>query len=204
MRTCIALKSRPAAILSQVHTSCVSYRLILPKLTLGLMTFAPPVSNISRPLEQADNRRPAEAPQEFLIRVREGLTRKIFEHASGHSEEGNEDAGPIWGTDVPIKAWTEGPCALLSSRSYPLYCTCSLTRHFTIPDGHESYLSEDYSTLVLISGGSGVSYALSNAMDIVRRKRAMHLGHTSHGIAIATERLSFIWVVKTAGAPFGD
>lgn len=70
-----------------------------------------------------------------------------------------------------------------------------------LSDGHESYLGEDYSTLVLVTGGSGVSFALSNAQDIVRRKRAMHLGNASRGIAIATERLSFIWMVKSAGAP---
>jgi hypothetical protein len=166
---------------------------------------SPLVSNISRPLEQANNRRPAEATQELIIRVREGLTRKIFEHASGHREEGNEDAGSVWGTDVPIKAWTEGPCASLPLLHFPLInrtlladILARLLSDSRPPDGHEQYLGEDYATVVLVSGGSGVSYALSNAMDLVRRKRAMHLGHTSPGVAIATERLSFIWMVKTA------
>ncbi len=66
------------------------------------------------------------------------------------------------------------------------------------PDGHEKYLGEDYDTLCLIAGGSGVTYVLSNAMDIVRRARAMHLGYTEKGIAIATKRLHFVWVVKVA------
>lgn len=69
-------------------------------------------------------------------------------------------------------------------------------------DGRQKFLGEDYATLVLVSGGSGVSYGLSNALDIVRRARAMNLGHLNRGIAVATQRLSFNWMVKTPGALF--
>ena len=67
------------------------------------------------------------------------------------------------------------------------------------PDGHEKHLGEDYDTLVLVSAGSGVSYCLSNALDIVRRARAMHSKAGDRKIAVATKRLSFIWVVKKPG-----
>lgn len=70
------------------------------------------------------------------------------------------------------------------------------------PDGHEQYLGEDYDTLVLVAGGSGVSYALSSAMDIVRRARAMHDGKAHKSLGITTNRLSFIWTVKKPGSFF--
>lgn len=66
-------------------------------------------------------------------------------------------------------------------------------------DGHEKYLGEDYNTLMLVAGGSGVSYTLSNALDLVRRARAMHVGSDSKTVAIATRRLSFVWMVKFPG-----
>jgi hypothetical protein len=69
-------------------------------------------------------------------------------------------------------------------------------------DGHEKHLGEDYDTLVLISAGSGVSYCLSNALDIVRRAKAMHSKAGDRKIAVATKRLSFIWVVKKPGKSF--
>jgi hypothetical protein len=66
-------------------------------------------------------------------------------------------------------------------------------------DGHEKFLGEDYDTLVLIAAGSGVSYCLSNALDIVRRAKAMRSKSGDGSIAVATKRLSFIWVVKKPG-----
>jgi hypothetical protein len=68
-----------------------------------------------------------------------------------------------------------------------------------VADGHEKYLGEDYNTLMLVAGGSGVSYTLSNAMDLVRRARAMHIGSEDKTIAIATRRLQFVWMVKKPG-----
>lgn len=64
------------------------------------------------------------------------------------------------------------------------------------PDGHEKYLGEDHNTLVLVAGGSGVSYTLSNSLDIVRRARALHLGSDSKKLSVATKRLHFLWMVK--------
>jgi len=50
--------------------------------------------------------------------------------------------------------------------------------------------------LLLIAGGSGASYTLSIALDLVRRARAMHLGSPDKSVNIATKRLSFVWVIK--------
>jgi hypothetical protein len=160
----------------------------IPSETIGGHPFT--VCNISRPLTQADNERPYESTQELLIRVREGMTKQLFKVGSGVRDEqgvaegwiGNEREG------VPIKAWTEGPCTCF----FP-----SLAEESA--DGHRKYLGEDNDTLVLISGGAGVSYGLPNALDIVRRARAMKIGATDRSIAVATQRLSFIWVVKKPG-----
>jgi len=71
-----------------------------------------------------------------------------------------------------------------------------IARPILIKDGHQKYLGEDYNTLLLIAGGSGVSYTLSIALDLVRRARAMHLGSLDKSVNIATKRLSFVWVIK--------
>lgn len=145
------------------------------------------VSNISRPLTQTDNKRPFQANQELIIRVREGLTKKIFKVASEAAPRTNSTLSNSSAADsertlpgtsdelkegTPIRAWSEG--------SY----------------GHETYFGEDFNTLMLVAGGSGVSYALSSALDLVRRARAMHHGSEDKSISLATKRLSFVWMVK--------
>ncbi len=64
------------------------------------------VSNIALPLNQTDSERPSESTQELLIRVREGLTSQIMKHG-----------GKAGGYEVPLKAWTEGPCEWQSNWS---------------------------------------------------------------------------------------
>ena len=149
-----------------------------PKESIGGHPFT--VCNISRPLDQSNNARPYESTQELLIRVRGGATKQLYKKAiGGRDEESTTRAkSPNWqaAEAVPIEAWSEGPY------------------------GHEKFLGEDYNTLVLIAAGSGVSYCLSNALDIVRRARAMHQNPKEiRSIAVATKRLSFIWVVKKPG-----
>lgn len=69
------------------------------------------VSNISRPLEQGDNKRPFESQQELLIRVRGGLTKHLLQTAmSSQDDETAVDGKGFPREPVPIKAWTEGPC----------------------------------------------------------------------------------------------
>lgn len=144
------------------------------------------MSNISRPLTQTDNKRPFQANQELIIRVREGLTRRIYNVASKparsdstlsrRSATDSERTLPATSDEgkegTPIRAWSEG--------SY----------------GHETYFGEDFNTLMLVAGGSGVSYSLSLALDLVRRARAMHHGSEDKSVSIATTRLSFVWMVK--------
>ena len=124
-----------------------------------------------------DDKRPDEAKQELLIRVREGLTKHLFEKAtSAGDDETAVDGKGFPREPVPIRAWTEGPY------------------------GHEKYLGEDHNTLLLVAGGSGVSYTLSNSLNIVRRAQAMYLGSECKTIAVATKRLHFLWMVKKPGA----
>ena len=69
------------------------------------------VSNISRSLEQGDNKRPFESQQELLIRVRGGLTKHLLQTAmSSQDDETAVDGKGFPREPVPIKAWTEGPC----------------------------------------------------------------------------------------------
>jgi len=147
--------------------------------------------------------RPREATQEFLIRVREGMTKKVYE-VGAHSQDeeatldGREDKSARYPMEpVPIKAWTEGPCKwdLLDGGGYEALDA----DRYAPTDGHEKYLGEDFNTLLLVAGGSGVSYTLSTSMDLVRRARAMYVGSDCKTIAVATKRLSFVWMVKTPG-----
>lgn len=133
------------------------------------------VSNISRPLTQTDNKRPFEAGQELIIRVREGLTKRIYDHATSSRDSETTLSPEDLAAPLPLKAWSEGPY------------------------GHQTYFGEDFNTLLLVAGGSGVSYSLSSALDLVRRARAMHHGVEDAEVAIATKRLSFLWMVKKPG-----
>lgn len=64
------------------------------------------------------------------------------------------------------------PVALLLHLDKPLVETDA---SLFFPEGHEKHLGEDHNTLLLVAGGSGVSYTLSNSLNLVRRTRAMHL-----------------------------
>lgn len=81
--------------------------------TSAALTLCLTVSNISRPLDQIDMHRPREATQELLIRVREGMTKKVWEVGmQAKDEEASAGAKPqqFPKEPIPIKAWTEGPC----------------------------------------------------------------------------------------------
>ena len=71
-----------------------------------------PVSTASRSLTQADNHRPRLAEQELIIRVREGMTRRIFDLGNSTAKDVEETPAPATypKASVPIRAWTEGPC----------------------------------------------------------------------------------------------
>lgn len=78
------------------------------------------MSNISRPLDQANNARPKESTQELIVRVREGLTKEIFKLGAGARDDETVVEGKASGRHepVPIKAWTEGPCEFASGLSH--------------------------------------------------------------------------------------
>jgi hypothetical protein len=59
--------------------------------------------------------RPREATQELLIRVREGMTKKVYElgmQAKDDETSIGDKAQQYPKQPVPIKAWTEGPCKI--------------------------------------------------------------------------------------------
>lgn len=107
--------------------------------------------------------------------MREGLTKRIYDFVTASRDSEASMSPEELAAPHPLPAWSEGPY------------------------GHQTYFGEDYNTLLLVAGGSGVSYALSSALDLVRRARASYLGATESGIAIATKRLSFVWIVKKPG-----
>ncbi|BGP17665.1 ferric-chelate reductase Frp1 [Rhodosporidiobolus nylandii] len=63
------------------------------------------------------------------------------------------------------------------------------------PYGHR-FLVHRYESVLLVTGGTGVTFALPLMLDLVRRARNKHLGGTK---PLITERVSFIWVVRSAG-----
>jgi hypothetical protein len=117
--------------------------------------------------------------QTMIIRVREGLTRRLFALPPS--------SPPTPTAYLPGTVWTEGPY------------------------GNQQYL-DFYATLVLVAGGSGVSFTLPVMMDIVRRARGMWdatqrengTGDAKewNGDAVATLRLTFIWIIKKQGIIF--
>ncbi|KZT62768.1 hypothetical protein CALCODRAFT_552296 [Calocera cornea HHB12733] len=87
----------------------------------------------------------------FLVRARDGFTKRLLEHAS-HGEGGQDN----------VLAFVDGPYGMP-------------------PDLLE------YSTVVLIGGGSGISYTLSQLSHIVQY----------HPIrASAVKRVCFVWVIR--------
>jgi hypothetical protein len=82
-----------------------------PKESIGGHPFT--VCNISRPLDQGNNARPAESTQELLIRVRGGATRQLYKKAMSGGTGDEESAVGMTSKKrdpVPIEAWSEGPC----------------------------------------------------------------------------------------------
>lgn len=118
------------------------------------------------------------------------MTRRVFEEATGEMDEETlvEGASPKERAPYPIKAWTEGELHNLVEKN-----DAELRAG---PYGKEQNLDKDFDTVLLNSGGSGVSYALSNGLDLVRRARAMRLQEASPATAIATKRLFFCYMIK--------
>ncbi|KAL8293098.1 hypothetical protein RQP46_000792 [Phenoliferia psychrophenolica] len=118
---------------------------------------------------------PESGTQVFLIRVRGGITRQLYNYAIEHAETSpNRDDGdgrPSNASSFPTAplwpCWTEG--------SY----------------GHNLKLHR-YERVLLITGGSGVTFALPLLLDLVRRIKAEKEG----GKRITTKRLTWVWTIK--------
>ncbi|KAI5477327.1 molybdenum cofactor biosynthesis protein [Pseudohyphozyma bogoriensis] len=123
---------------------------------------------------------PLSGTQVLLIRVREGLTKKLFEEGvrngeiggrgrllsggeNGEEKESPYLAAPLW------PCWTEGPY------------------------GHNLRLHH-YEQVLLIVGGCGCSFSTSLMMDLIRRAKEMASG----GKRIVTKRLTLVWVIRDA------
>ncbi|KAK4698578.1 hypothetical protein P7C70_g7694, partial [Phenoliferia sp. Uapishka_3] len=140
----------------------------VPFLSAGGHPFS--VCSIDKPMTQVSDERPKHSRVVLLVRVREGLTRCLYDLAMGDVEK-NERSHAVgrFPKATLSPCWAEGPYGNLSHLDY-------------------------YQTVLLVAGGSGVSFTLSVMQDIVRRARSMSLGHSE--VAVATERLTFVWVIK--------
>ncbi|KII86617.1 hypothetical protein PLICRDRAFT_261819 [Plicaturopsis crispa FD-325 SS-3] len=138
------------------------------------------IASIPQPLTQVDDARAPQAHQVMLITVHKGVTKKLYEVAISGSDDDTSAADTIVETKNAVRhkkrwpckaiyAWTEGPYGNLQHLDY-------------------------FQTLMLVSGGSGVTFTLPLMLDIVRRARSMHLGHPE--LSVATSRLTWIWTIR--------
>ncbi|TFK29363.1 hypothetical protein FA15DRAFT_582632 [Coprinopsis marcescibilis] len=123
----------------------------IPKISKWALEFHP--FTISTIPYNLDGTTPAERDVVFLIRARDGLTRRLKNHISEHGS----------GT---ITAYVDGPYG------FP-------------PSLHQ------FSTSILIAGGSGISYTLPQLLDLIRL--------SSTGGSSAVHRLLFVWIVRGDG-----
>ncbi|GAA5999586.1 uncharacterized protein JCM10292_004249 [Rhodotorula paludigena] len=72
---------------------------------------------------------------------------------------------------------------------------CSGSKRIAGPYGHDLLLHH-YESVLLIAGGTGVTYIVPFLHDLVRRARNLHLGGTT---PLVTSRLTFVWSIRNAG-----
>jgi len=129
----------------------------------------------------------------LIIRVRGGFTRKLWLWATGELQADERQRNLLSlppATERALERWQRrlsrrvvDADAVLSKypfRALPLTYTEG-------PYGRRCRFGDDYETLVLFAGGSGVSFALPIILDIVRRARAMTLGKCAE--AVVTQRI---------------
>jgi len=116
---------------------------------------------------------PEESKQELLIRVREGVTKKLYKLATSNIEK-DVEALSKWPRAAIDVCWTEGPCGLHTTEQE------SAVRGLrVVSDGHLQHFGQEYQTLLLVAGGSGISFTLPIMLDIVRRAYSMEQGISS-------------------------
>lgn len=159
-----------------------------PLLSAGGHPFS--VCSIDKPLTQTSSTSNRISTAVLLIRVRAGLTKRLFDLTTGDIENTISPCATLTDTSPELKSKPFYPSAVIS----PVWLEG--------PYGNLSHL-DYYQTLLLVAGGSGVSFTLPIMLDLVRRARSMHLGVNQDSEkfefnedSIATERLTFVWIVK--------
>lgn len=128
----------------------------------------------------------------LLIRVRAGLTGRLYDLTQGDLES------PPSSTRSRAKS-TLSTVSTLVPRQFPTVTVSPLWTEG--PYGLGTQL-DYYQTVLLVAGGSGVSFTLPLMLDLVRRRRGMLLEAgwgRKEGEDVATERLTFIWIVRDVG-----
>lgn len=111
-----------------------------------------------------------------MVRVHTGITLKLYELATQAADDDNKSmltvpSGLRFPATALWPAFTEGP-----------YGKDPLAHH--------------YETVLLITGGTGVAYAMPILIDLVRRARSKEMG----GIKpLVTTRVTFLWTVRDEG-----
>ena len=124
----------------------------VPFLSAGGHPFS--VCSIDTPLSNPSASKPLYSKVVLLVRVRQGLTRRLYDLAV----EDHEKRVGGFPTAALSPCWAEGPYGNLSHLDY-------------------------YQTVMLIAGGSGASFTTSVMLDIVRRARGMAFGHRDVSVA---------------------
>lgn len=142
----------------------------MPLISAGGHPFS--ISSIDQPLEPSSRQSSKVSTAVLLIRVQKGVTARLYDLAvaAAGSDLSTRQGFP---TAELTKVWIEGGYGLNSHLDY-------------------------FQTLLLVAGGSGVSFTLPLMLDIVRRRRAMD-SCTAGDSAVATDRLTFVWVVRSLG-----
>jgi len=137
---------------------------------------------------------------QLLVRVREGLTRRLYDLAMGDEESKIATPQSPASEKTMARRWSSQPLRKKKSFGDLLSTFPTATIAPVWVEGAYGNLThlDWYPTLLLVAGGSGVSFTLPILLDIVRRRRAMCLG--DRDVAVATERLIFVWTIRDPGA----
>ncbi|GAA5895955.1 ferric reductase family protein [Sporobolomyces salmoneus] len=114
---------------------------------------------------------PTEGTQSFIIRVHQGFTLKLKERALESQEKMIDEPTQESESSIELSPiFSEGPY------------------------GHNLRLHRFESVLLLV-GGTGVTFAVGFLLDLVRRARVEQL-YATQGKKLSTKRLTFVWSVR--------
>lgn len=99
-------------------------------------------------------------------------------------------------TEKPSRRWSSATLMKKKSFAKPASHNPNAALSPVWVEGAYGLLShlDYYQTVLLVAGGSGVSFTLPLLLDMVRRRRSMYLGKSE--CAVATERLTFVWIIR--------